>query len=554
MGKKTLGKKTEEQAQDATAPPLEVGQERQDSSKNQANQPQSPKAQQPLNAPPSCQNSRDPKPKPRRRSSLQQRLIMNVGLLTLAGSTCITGWAAMQMRQQLIGNHKQRLKAIATVIPQELTTAQFSSTDEAINTDEALSQLIQASIEEITRLDPLQRNTLIWVRDDQQQLITQSSDAAEDPLSSEVLNPMVGNQGMTHHVTWGDRHFLACRRRIPWPQALESNNSRKYLDLYLAYDVTAEQQQITKSLTKLLLADLFITLILMAAIAAIVRKGLAPIARINRLAEEISASDLEQAHLEEDQAPEEIQALVEGFNAMLGRLSQAWDQQRQFVNDASHELRTPLAIVDGYLQSLLRRRQNLNPQQIEAVETAAEETQRTIQMLQEMLTIARADSGQFKCTPQPTLLQPLLYEVCDRTQQIYQRSVVLNLPEDPVTALIDTQHLHQILLYLLDNAVKYSDSQSKIYLQLASLPSVASPNGITISVIDEGIGIPPEQQHCIFERFYRADEARHRKGGTGLGLSLAKTLIEAMGGRITVESILNQGSTFTLYLPSVNST
>ncbi len=498
----------------------------------------------------------------RRRSSLEQRLTINVGLLTLAGLSSITGWAAVQMHQQLIGSHKQHLEAISQLFPQQLQATQAPTPAISQSTptspaapwdnpavDQTISQLVQSSLSNITRLDPFQDNTLIWVRDDQQQLLAQSNWAEQDAISSENLAPMVGNQGMVQLVSWGDRRFLACRRRIRWPLASESGSSSpQYLDLYLAHDVTAQKKMITQGLGQLLLADLLITLALMGAIAAIVRKGLAPIARINRLAQEISISDLQAAHLAEDQAPQEIQALVEGFNAMLGRLSQAWEQQRQFVNDASHELRTPLAIVDGYLQSLLRRRKSLNPQQLEAVETAAEETQRTIQMLQEMLTIARADSGQLQCELVPMQLQPLLQDVERHTAHIYQRPVRLEMPEAPVVALVDLEHLHQVLLYLLDNAMKYSDSQSEICLRLANLPSENGESWITLAVIDQGIGIPPEQQSCIFERFYRADEARHRKGGTGLGLSLAKTLIEAMGGHISVLSALHQGSTFTLHL------
>ncbi len=503
-----------------------------------------------------------PPPIPRRRSSLQKRLIINVGLLTLAGLSSITGWAALQMRQQLIGSHKQHLEAIAQLFPERLKAAQSSppaieqstTTPSAVQADNLtnsppLSQIVQRSLSDIPRLDPLQNNTMVWVRDNQQTLIAQSNWAEKDAISSENLDPLMDNQGMIQLVSWGDRYFLACRRRIQWSDAVESNSTApKYLDLYLAHDVTAQKKMITRGLGQLLLADLLITLILMGAIAAIVRQGLAPIARINRLAQEISVSDLQDTHLAEDQAPEEIQALVEGFNAMLGRLSHAWDQQRQFVNDASHELRTPLAIVDGYLQSLLRRKKNLNPQQLEAIETASEETQRTIQMLQEMLTIARADSGQLECELQPVALKPLLQDVERRTEHIYQRTVRLELPKAPITALVDLEHLHQVLLYLVDNAVKYSDSQSEICLRLASLPSETSDDWVTLAVIDRGIGIPPEQQRCIFERFYRADEARHRKGGTGLGLSLTKTLVEAMGGHITVSSALNQGSTFTIHL------
>jgi len=504
-----------------------------------------------------------------RRSSLQQRLIINVGLLTLLGLGSITAWAVVQMRQQLMGSHKQRLETIAQRFPEQLATATATAASQAASAQEAegaqvtspqtsnflqLSSVVQTSLSNITRRELLPDDVMVWVRDEQQRLLAQSAWAEQSSVSTQDLAPILGNQGMTRLVSWGDRSFLACRRRIPWPEASQSaNGSPQYLDLYLAHDVTTQQKMIAQGLKQLLLADLLITSVLMGAIALIVRRGLSPIARINHLARDISASDLGQTYLAEDQAPREIQDLVEGFNAMLSRLSLAWQQQRQFVNDASHELRTPLTIVNGYLQSLLRRRQTLNPQQLEAVETAAEETQRTIQMLQEMLTLARADSGQLSCELQPVLLQPLLNDIKHRTQQIYQRSVRLVSAEASITALADLDNLHQILLCLIDNAVKYSDSQSEIGLHLASLPSETDESWITLAVIDQGIGIPPEQQRCIFERFYRADEARHRKGGTGLGLSLAKALAEAMKGRITVSSEPDQGSTFTLHLRSAEA-
>ena len=230
---------------------------------------------------------------------------------------------------------------------------------------------------------------------------------------------------------------------------------------------------------------------------------------------------------------------------MLARFSESWENQRQFVSNVSHELRTPLTIVHGYLQSTLRRGKNLTEAQREALETAAEEADRTIQLLQDLLELARADNGHIHFDIQRLSLNELTLEVVDMAHQYSDREIQVKLPDRSIEIKADRNRLKQVLLNLIDNAVKYSNPTTPITLRLET-----HGGQVCLHVCDRGEGIPLSHQARIFERFYRVDDARTRStGGTGLGLSIVKTLVEGMGGRVTVVSKLGEGSTFTISLP-----
>lgn len=286
-----------------------------------------------------------------KRVSLQRQIVVNAGLWAMVGLGCITGSAAWQMYRQLVGIHKQSLEAIAQAFPTQLEarlgTAPAPASTLPDTTPEAaasgkLAESIQQVLAQVAAAGLAGEDVMIWVGDGQGRLLAQSKPAAQDALSTRDLAMLTGGQDLARLRRWGDRSLLVCRSSIKLPSLNRSPTaSPEWLYLYLAQDVTQERQQITASLWQLFWADLLVTLVLVGAIAQIVHRGLAPLARINHLAQELSASDLGQARLGEDQAPEEVAALVEGFNAMLERLAEAWQKQRQFVNDASHELRTP---------------------------------------------------------------------------------------------------------------------------------------------------------------------------------------------------------------------
>ncbi len=457
--------------------------------------------------------------------SLGTKLTVQVAILSALGLSGITGWAIWQMQQILVGSHQQTLDYVAERFPAQLENAMA-----AHGGSQAVEVELTQAVERISS-DRL----MVWIANDQGQVLARSAKASADTLTLDELFPYVTMASRSRLLHLGDRYLLICGRRLmPQNAALGQ--------LYLVLDVTEEQERLLTGARNLVLAAVLVFLGLIGAIAYSIRQATQPLQIISQTASAISARNLGETRLELAQAPAEIVGLVEAFNAMLERLAIAWGKQRQFVNDASHELRTPLAIVQGYVQSVLRRPSNLTPRQVESLETAAEEAERTIQLLQEMLDLARSENGELAIQMEPITLQPLLKEAAAAAEVHHQRTIVLELPSDPIVALSDAMHLRQVLRNLLENAIQYSEASVQIELSQQEY-------GAVIAVRDRGIGISPEQQAHIFERFYRADEARHRQGGTGLGLALVKALVEAMGGQITVQSQLNQGSTFTLTLP-----
>jgi heavy metal sensor kinase len=316
-------------------------------------------------------------------------------------------------------------------------------------------------------------------------------------------------------------------------------------NVYMAKDVTQEQQQLNTAIRGLTAVCVLATLLTLLAIAYRIRRSLRPLQDMSQMAGAISAEDLREAKLQLSHAPTEVKELAQTFNMMLSRLSDAWEQQRQFVSNVSHELRTPLTVVLGYLQSLLRRSTNLNDYQKEALETAAAEADRTVRLLQDLLNLARADSGYMQYHLEPLVLNDLVQEVVEMAKAVSDRTIQIKRVET-ITATADRDRLKQVLINLIDNAVKYSSADDPIQVILER----AESQGI-IHVLDYGVGIPLQDQSRIFERFYRVDEARARStGGHGLGLAIAKTLVEGMDGSITVRSKPGEGSDFAISLPA----
>jgi signal transduction histidine kinase len=322
-------------------------------------------------------------------------------------------------------------------------------------------------------------------------------------------------------------------------------NGQPVGELVLSRDITGDQMQLQARLGQLLLLSAVVALLLIAAISARISMAVAPLRQMSQVAAAVSADALQVARLELDQAPAEVSGLARAFNAMLARLAVSWQQQRDFMGNVSHELRTPLTIVAGYLQSLQRRSAHLDADQRQAVDTARAETERAIQLLGDLLELARADSGQLIVASQPTDLHALLAESAAMAEQVSRRPIRLQLPDDTVLVAADPARLQQVLLNLIDNAVKYSQPEAAIDLRLT-----ASGSNAQIEVQDRGLGIPLSEQQRIFERFYRVSEGMTRgRDGSGLGLAIVKALLDAMGGTIQVRSSPGQGSVFTIVLP-----
>jgi signal transduction histidine kinase len=231
---------------------------------------------------------------------------------------------------------------------------------------------------------------------------------------------------------------------------------------------------------------------------------------------------------------------------MIARLEDAFRRQRQFTADASHELRTPLTAVKGQVEVALTRPREPDAYR-EVLQNVNEEVDRLIRLVGSLLTLARADAGQIPLTLEgvdvPDLVAAAVEQVRPGAQQ---RDIELVLaPGAPVALRADEDLLLQLLLNLLDNAIKYTPSGSRVTAGWST-----DSTRVELWVRDTGAGITPEHLAHIFDRFYRVDQARSRaEGGAGLGLSICRWIAEAHGGSISVESTPGQGSTFTVRLP-----
>lgn len=215
----------------------------------------------------------------------------------------------------------------------------------------------------------------------------------------------------------------------------------------------------------------------------------------------------------------------------------------ELVSTVSHELRTPLSSILGYME-LLRYREQPADKIKRYVEIVHEETKRLTTLLNEFLDIQRLEGGKQEYTFTSFSLRDLLTSTVDTYRETVEHRIELELPEDPVLVFADEHKIKQVMLNLLSNAIKYSPQADHIQVRLS-----ANEEKATFSVTDYGLGIPQNAFDKLFTKFYRVDNSDIRKiGGTGLGLAICKEIIESHGGAISVESEINDGSTFTVVL------
>lgn len=243
-------------------------------------------------------------------------------------------------------------------------------------------------------------------------------------------------------------------------------------------------------------------------------------------------------------------AILVGFylaNRALIPIQLAWNKQQQFVADASHELRTPLAVIRLNLERLFRHPDKTIEQESEHLSEVIHETNRISKMVADLLVLARSDSSELQLEYGKLQLDGIVRRVIQQFQDmadIKGIKLVSSLDEE-IDMIGDKERLHQLIVILLDNAMKYTKQSGIITVILEMFPSY-----IGLSIADTGIGISREDLPFIFDRFYRSDKARNRTNvGTGLGLSIAKWIVEEHGGKIRVESKLGVGTIFKIILP-----
>jgi len=293
-------------------------------------------------------------------------------------------------------------------------------------------------------------------------------------------------------------------------------------------------------LVVLIVEGIIATIVAVAAALWLSRGAVKPLQKVVDVAAEIQASDLTRRIGAKNQA-EEVQKLADTFDAMLERLDKAFQEQRNFVMDVSHELRTPLTVLKGYIDVILMD-PDLGNQDREQYERMSSEVSRLIRLTSNLLYLASADAGR-EPERRPVELDIVCLEVLRQSKDLKQDVNVAMGKEDEVTVLGDRDQLKQMVLNLVENAIKYTPPGGEVKLSLTRNGSVAE-----MRVTDTGPGIPREMLPNIFERFYQGEQ-RGIMGGTGLGLAIANRIAKSHGGDIRVDSNLGKGSEFIVNLP-----
>jgi heavy metal sensor kinase len=277
----------------------------------------------------------------------------------------------------------------------------------------------------------------------------------------------------------------------------------------------------------------------------LVRRALRPVEKITRSAEEITFQNTSQ-RLPVQPTGDELEHLSTALNGMLSRLEDAYQQAKRFSADASHELRTPLSIMRGELEVLAQNRE-LSTELRDTVGSTLEEVERLSKIVENLLALARLDAGESKAEWAAVDLSELACSTCEQISLLAEdKGVHVNtIANKPVHVFGDRARLKQVVVNLLDNAIKFTPRGGKVDL----LTRVEGGNAI-LEVIDTGIGIPEESLLRIFDRFYRVDRGRSRDlGGAGIGLSIVKSIVQSHNGRVEARSNQPNGVRLVVQLP-----
>jgi two-component system sensor histidine kinase ArlS len=267
-----------------------------------------------------------------------------------------------------------------------------------------------------------------------------------------------------------------------------------------------------------------------------------PISSMIKTMEEIEKSGVPKTITIQNKTKDELQTLAKTFNRMIHRLQESMEKQKQFVSDASHELKTPLTVIKSYANFL--RRHGLQDKQMadEAIEAIHSEATRIQKMTETFLDIANLEKENVLEINKLDLVS-LCKSIFKQLKDAYHREITLHYEKCPIVIHADELKIKQVIIILLDNAMKYSKDKIDVFIEKNERYAI-------VQVRDYGIGIPPDEINNIFERFYRVDKARSREtGGSGLGLHIAKSIVKLHKGEIKISSKEGSGTKIELFLP-----
>jgi heavy metal sensor kinase len=290
-------------------------------------------------------------------------------------------------------------------------------------------------------------------------------------------------------------------------------------------------------------------------------KALKPVDRITQTARIITSQNLNQ-RIQTLKVKDEISRLIDTFNEMISRLDQSFRQIKQFTTDASHELKTPLTILKGEVEVGLRKKR-LPHEYEQILQSNLEEINRMSKIVEDLLLLSKADIGEIRLSKEDIDLTRFITGLIEQMKILAQpKNIRLETSnhQGEIHILGDPLRMRELFINLIENGIKYTEEGGSILITIAKETddsfSPLSPHGkrkdafAKVTVADTGIGIAKEDHEKIFNRFFRVDKARSREqGGSGLGLSICKWIVEAHQGEITVHSEPGKGSSFIVRLP-----
>ena len=275
------------------------------------------------------------------------------------------------------------------------------------------------------------------------------------------------------------------------------------------------------------------------------RQALRPVDSMALVARQITAGDLSR-RIPIHKGGDELARLAQTFNAMIERMEDSIQRLRQFSADASHELRTPLTILKGEAEMALRQARSVDEYQ-QLLASALEEIDRISKIVEDLFLLSKTDLGEARIEMKPVPLDTLVRETLSQMEPLAQENSVALVLDRRDSCIVsgDIYRLRELLLNLIENAIRYTPSGGKITVSLLREEKTA-----LIQVSDTGMGISAEDLPRIFDRFYRSDDARSiQPKGSGLGLSICHSIVGSHEGQLTAESRLGHGSTFFVRLP-----
>ena len=327
-----------------------------------------------------------------------------------------------------------------------------------------------------------------------------------------------------------------------------SNKTRVLLGYLSITNRLVNTQQLNQELNQLAIYAIAVSMFLAIALGYFLSNQMTkPIKKIQEIISSISEENIATKRLSISNKNDEFTIVSKHFNELLDKISFYIEQQKHFVEDVSHELRTPVAIVEGHLK-LLNRWGKDDPEVLEeSLQASLFELGRMKTLVQEMLDLSRAPQVKEQYKDATTNVTEVVRQVVHNFEILYPDFTFV-FDDDLKRQLwvpIYLNHFEQVVIILMDNAVKYSLDRKEIIISLSK-----GEEHVEIAVQDFGMGMTEEDRKKVFSRFYRVDKARSReRGGNGLGLSIAKELTESYNGEISVSTVLNHGSIFRITLP-----